>query len=265
MKSELLVIKIGGQVIEDESVLSQVLQQFAHLSCKKILVHGGGALANQLAEKLGHPQMMIEGRRVTDIETLKLTTMVYGGFINKNIVAKLYTFGCHAIGVTGADGDLIRSKKRAPNPVDYGWVGDIQHVNLPRLMEWLDAELIPVVAPLTHDGKGNLLNTNADTIANKIATSLSEKFSVTLIYSFEKSGVLLDIDDESSRVAQITSSEFSALKKEGKIFAGMIPKLDNAFQAIQSGVQKVILGKAVELNQLIQGTAGTTLVKEKRL
>lgn len=240
----LTVVKIGGHVIDDELSLHQFLRDFAAIEGFKVLIHGGGKVATQMAKQLGIPQTMIEGRRVTDSETLKIITMVYGGLVNKKIVANLQALGVATLGVTGADSDLIRSKKRSSTPIDYGFVGDVEKVNLPVLNSWLLQGLVPVIAPLTHDGHGQILNTNADSMARAVAIELSKKYKVTLLYAFEKSGVLMDVNDESSVIPQITHAFYQKLREEKKIFEGMIPKLDNAFLSIRSGVSEVIIGKA---------------------
>lgn len=260
----LVVIKIGGNIIDDEAKLSSFLRSFAAVKGKKVLVHGGGKLATKLAAQLGVEQQMVDGRRITDAETLKIVTMVYAGYINKNIVAQLQANGCNTIGLSGADGNLIVAHKRPPlsNGIDYGFVGDVDSVNTDLLQNLLDTGLTVVAAPITQDGRGQLLNTNADTIAQEIAKSLSKIYKVQLIYSFEKSGVLLDINDESSVIPQINPAYYEELKEKSLIFAGMLPKLDNAFSALQNGVNKVIIGKAEELDQLISGKAGTTIIYE---
>ena len=265
---QLYVIKIGGNVIDDEDKLSSFLKSFAEIQTQKILVHGGGKLATQLAEKLNIPQQLIDGRRITDEETLKIVTMVYAGYINKNIVAKLQSYNCSSIGLSGADGNILLSHKRIHPTLDYGFVGDIDVVNISLLKACLDINLGIVVAPITADKQGQLLNTNADTVAQEIAKSLSELYDVTLIYCFEKAGVLLDINDESSVIKKIDPGYYQQLKTppseggEAKVFAGMIPKLDNAFEALNKGVKRVIIGKAEELGQLINGKAGTSIVNE---
>ena len=258
----LYVVKIGGNIIDNEAKLAEFLQSFAALPGKKILVHGGGKLATQLAEKMGVEQTMIDGRRITDAETLKIVTMVYAGDINKRVVASLQSHGCNAIGLTGADGNAILAHKREKGGIDYGFAGDVDAVNAELLHALLSLNMAVVLAPITHNGKGQLLNTNADTIAQETAKGLSSHYNVQLIYSFEKSGVLLDANDDSTVIARIHPAYYEALKAEQKIFAGMIPKLDNAFAAIRSGVEKVIIGKAEELPALIAGTAGTSIVHE---
>ena len=262
MKPTLTLVKIGGNVIDDESALRLFLSHFSKIKGAKILVHGGGKLATDLAQKLDMPQTMIDGRRVTDPETLKIATMVYGGLINKSIVAGLEALSVSTVGLTGADFNLIRSKKRRATEVDYGLVGDIEAVNGEKLIALLEEGHTPVLAPLTHDGAGQLLNTNADTIASAVAVELSTHFQVSLIYTFEKSGVLLDVNDEKSLIPAINFSQFQILQKEGKIFAGMIPKLVNAFLALKSGVNAVILGKADLLPELLDRSSGTRLTYE---
>lgn len=258
---KLFVIKIGGNIIDDEIKLSSFLQSFAKIEGKKILVHGGGKLATKLAKQLGVEQQMIDGRRITDTETLKIVTMVYAGSINKNIVAKLQSHHCNAIGLSGADGNVIKAHKRIHPTIDYGFVGDVDAVNSPLLKSLLEQNIAVVLAPITVDSKGQLLNTNADTIAQETAKALSNLYEVELIYSFEKSGVLLDVHDETTVISTINPSTYKTLKEENKIFEGMIPKLDNAFVALQSGVKKVIIGKAEELDQLISGNSGTCIVQ----
>jgi len=258
----LLVIKIGGNIIDDETKLSSFLEDFADIKDKKILVHGGGKLATSLSGQLGVEQKMVDGRRITDAETLKIVTMVYAGYINKNIVAKLQARNCNSIGLCGADGDAILAHKRKHPVIDYGFVGDVDAVNVPLLKSLLDQNLSIVFAPITHDQQGQLLNTNADTIAQELARGMSNEYNVSLVYSFEKSGVLLDANDDSTTIAEITPTYYEQLKSAQKIFAGMIPKLDNAFTALNSGVKKVIIGKAENLQALINGKAGTTIVNE---
>lgn len=256
---ELLVIKIGGQVIDDAATLDRFLQELSKIQTPCILVHGGGKLATRLTERLGLEAKMIEGRRVTDADALEIVTMVYGGLVNKQIVASLQARGRSAIGLTGADGDLIRSQKRVHETIDFGFVGDITQVNAARFETMLAQRQIPVIAPLTHDGHGQLLNTNADTIAQSIAVSMSSLYSTTLVYGFEKAGVLLDLSDESSVIKEITKAKYAELKRNGTVNDGMIPKLDNAFQAIESGVKQVFIGKADRLSDLLSGNSGTLL------
>ena len=262
---DLFVIKIGGNIIDDAEKLSSFLQQFAAVKGSKILVHGGGKLATRLADQLGIQQQMIEGRRITDAETLKVVTMVYAGYINKNIVAQLQAYGCNAIGLTGADANLLPAKKRTHATIDYGFAGDVEAAKF-SVDSWqslLNAGLTPVMAPITHNGQAQLLNTNADTIAQEIAKGLSGTYKVHLVYSFEKTGVLLDTNDEGSVINRMNAAYYASLKEKGLIFAGMIPKLDNAFTALNSGVQKVIIGKAEDLHNLIAGNAGTTIANDQ--
>jgi acetylglutamate kinase len=258
----LYVVKIGGNIIDHPAKLADFLQSFAALPGKKILVHGGGKLATQLAEKMNVPQQMVDGRRITDAETLTIVTMVYAGDINKRVVAALQSHGCNAIGLTGADGNAILAHKREKSGIDYGFAGDVDAVNAELLHALLGLNMTIVLAPITHNRNGQLLNTNADTIAQETAKGLSAQYNVELIYSFEKSGVLLDANDDNTVIPSIDPAYYQELKSTEKIFAGMIPKLDNAFAAIRSGVRKVIIGKAEELPALIAGTAGTSIVHE---
>jgi acetylglutamate kinase len=259
---ELSIIKISGNIIDDESKLAGFLDAFAAVKGKKILVHGGGKLATKLAEGLGIRQQLVDGRRITDAETLKIVTMVYAGTINKNIVAQLQARGCDAMGLTGADGNAVLAHKREHPTTDYGYVGDVDAVNTSLLTSLLLLDKTLIFAPITHDGKGQLLNTNADTIAQELARGLSATFAVSLVYSFEKSGVLMDAEDDQSIISRINPSYYQELKDKQVIFAGMIPKLDNAFAALRSGVEKVIIGRAEELPQLLAGRSGTTIVHE---
>ncbi len=257
---KLYVIKIGGNIIDNEAKLAAFIKDFAAVEGLKVLVHGGGKLATKLAADLGIEQQMIDGRRITDAATLKIVTMVYAGAINKNVVAQLQANGCNAIGLTGADGNAIKAHKRIHPKIDYGFVGDVDTVNTGLLKSLLEQNIAVVLAPITHDGNGVLLNTNADTIAQETAKALSSIYDVELIYSFEKSGVLLNAEDDASVISSINPTTYSELKEKQVIFAGMIPKLDNAFAAIKSGVTKVIIGKAEQLQQLITGEAGTTIL-----
>lgn len=258
----LYIIKIGGNIIDDEKKLSSFLKDFAAVEGNKILVHGGGKLATKMAEQMNVPQQVLDGRRITDAETLKIVTMVYAGYINKNIVAKLQMNNCNAIGLCGADGDAILAHKRKHPVMDYGFVGDVDSINTDLIRSLLTQNLTPVFAPITHDQQGQLLNTNADTIAQELAKGLSNDFNVHLIYSFEKAGVLLDANDDNTVIPVINPSSYKKLKAEEKIFAGMIPKLDNAFTALNSGVKKVIIGKAENLQELITGKSGTSITNE---
>lgn len=260
--TKLYIIKIGGNIIDDEKKVSSFLREFAAIEEKKILVHGGGKLATRMAEQLKIPQQVVDGRRITDAETLKIVTMVYAGYINKNIVAKLQASHCNAIGLCGADGDTILAHKRNHPVMDYGYVGDVDAINTDLISSLLAKNLTPVFAPITHDQQGQLLNTNADTIAHELAKGLSSLFEVALIYSFEKSGVLLDADDDSTVISVINPASYKKMTDGKKIFAGMIPKLDNAFAALNSGVHKIVIGKAENLKELIDGTSGTSIVNE---
>jgi acetylglutamate kinase len=262
LMEKLYVVKIGGNIIDDAEKLNRFLSIFASIQSPKILVHGGGKLATGMAAQLGIKQQLIEGRRITDADTLKVVTMVYAGYINKNMVAQLQAAGCNALGLSGADGNVIQANKRQHATIDYGFVGDVNAVNKNLLKSLLQQSITPVVCAITHDGKGQLLNTNADTIAQEIAKALSSDYDVQLIYSFEKRGVLLNADDESTVIKSINPTSYEQLKNEGVIFAGMLPKLDNAFAALQSGVDKVIIGRAEQLHQLIDQTSGTTIVNE---
>jgi acetylglutamate kinase len=258
----LYVIKIGGNIIDDDNLLKAFLQEFAKIEGHKILVHGGGKLATQLAANLNIPQQLVDGRRITDAASLKVVTMVYAGFINKNIVAQLQAQGCNAVGICGADGNAIKAHKRIHASIDYGFVGDVDAVNCSFLQSLLLDNKTVVIAPITHDGSGQLLNTNADTIAQETAKAMCTDFDVQLIYSFEKPGVLMDAADDSTVITSLNPVYYQQLKEEQKIFAGMIPKLDNAFAALQSGVKKVIIGKAENLQQLINGLSGTTIIND---
>lgn len=260
---KLYVIKIGGNIIDDEAKLSSFLTEIASIKERKILVHGGGKLATNIAHQLNIPQQLIEGRRITDAETLKVITMVYAGYINKNITAVLQLNNSNAIGLSGADGNLILGHKRIHPTIDFGFVGDIDTINSEWLDKLLHENLVPVIAPICHDKKGQLLNTNADTIAQEIAKSMAVKYEVTLIYSFEKKGVLQNSEDENSVIAEITLSSFTRLREKNIIHSGMIPKLHNAFTALDSGVKKVMIGKAEDLGQLISGTSGTSIIHEQ--
>lgn len=261
-KEALYVVKIGGNIIDDNNKLALFLKDFAAIKGKKILVHGGGKLATQLAKDLGIEQAMVDGRRITDAATLKIVTMVYAGYINKNIVAQLQANNNNAIGFTGADANLIKAHKRLPansKGIDYGFVGDVDSVNTNAILPLLQQDIAIVIAPITHDGNGQLLNTNADTIAQSIAVALSNNYAVSLLYCFEKNGVLLDANNDSTVISSINKEEYQTLKEKALIFAGMIPKLDNAFAAINSGVTKVIIGKVEMIELLIVGKAGTTI------
>lgn len=248
MKQKLSIIKIGGNVIENKTELAKFLTLFANLDGLKILVHGGGKLATQLATKLGIEAKMIGGRRITDAETLEVITMVYGGLTNKNIVAQLQANNCNAIGLSGADGNAIQAHKRPVNEIDYGFAGDVDGVNSIMISKLLSAELTPVFCAMTHDGNGQLLNTNADTIASELAIGMSELYDTTLYYCFEKKGVLMSIKDEDSVVEHINSETYQKLLTDGIIADGMLPKLENCFHALNKNVGKVCIGHPSMLN-----------------
>ncbi len=258
----LLIIKIGGNIIDEEKKLASFLKSFADIEGKKILVHGGGKLATRLAEQMGVEQKLVDGRRITDAETLKIVTMVYAGYINKNIVARLQSHHCNAMGLCGADGDAVLAHKRQHPVMDFGFVGDVDAINTPLIKTLLESNITPVMSPITHDQQGQLLNTNADTIAQEMARGMSSDYRTELIYTFEKPGVLLDVNDETSVIPELNAGYYQQLKSKQKIFAGMLPKLDNAFTALNSGVSKVIIGQAEHLKKLISGESGTTITNE---
>lgn len=246
---KLTIIKVGGKIVEEEQSLRQLLKDFSLIEGYKVLVHGGGRSATKLAEKLGIESRMVNGRRVTDRDTLEIVTMVYGGLVNKNIVAGLQALGVNALGLTGADMNIIRSEKRPVKEVDYGFVGDVKEVNTETLSSLIQQGIVPILAPLTHDKEGNILNTNADTIAGETAKALALKFDVTLIYCFEKKGVLMNEDDDESVIPDINKATFEQLVKDGIVQGGMIPKLENAFQAIEKGVKEVIITSASKFGE----------------
>ncbi|MHA8107520.1 acetylglutamate kinase [Aquirufa sp. 5-AUSEE-100C1] len=254
MKQALHIVKIGGNIIDAPEALASFLANFASIPGFKLLVHGGGKIATSMAAELGIQSQMIEGRRVTDSESLKIVTMVYAGWINKSIVASLQALSTNAIGLAGPDGAFVVSKKRNPEPIDYGFVGDIESVNALGLTALIENGLSPVFAPITADSKGQLLNTNADTMAQALAIALSTHFDVTLTYCFEKQGVLMDPNDDNSVISQINSAKFAQLKADGIVSAGMIPKLENALKAISQGVQTVRLCHADFVSQPDKGT-----------
>lgn len=237
----LTIIKVGGKVVEDSESLNALLDQFIRFSGYKILVHGGGRTATEIATKLGIETEMVDGRRITGKSMLDVVTMVYGGLVNKKIVAGLQARGCNAIGLTGADLNLISARKRPVQEIDYGYVGDVVDVNSHELRMLIEENVVPVIAPLTHDGKGQLLNTNADTIAAELASELASYFSVYLFYCFEKKGVLLNQDDESTIIHELDTELFKQYQREGIINTGMIPKLDNGFRAKRNGVKEVLI------------------------
>ena len=256
------VVKIGGNIIDNKEALQQFLTDFASIQGSKILIHGGGKIATEVAGKLGIAQQMVDGRRITDALTLDVITMVYAGLINKNLIVSLQSLGCESIGVCGADGNLISAQKRVVKDIDYGLVGDHLIVNTSFLSTLLQSKKTVVVAPITHDTKGQLLNTNADTIAKSIASALAEKEAVQLIYCFDKKGVLEDVNDENSVIKSLNDSQVAIPKSEGKIHTGMITKIDNALKTIQKGVQTVIIGHASEIKNLVNGIGGTKIMKD---
>jgi acetylglutamate kinase len=258
------IIKIGGNVLDNPERLQRFLIDFAALPGPKLLVHGGGKIASTIGLQLGIQPAYVEGRRLTDAETLRLVTMVYAGLINKNVVAQLQAFGCNAIGMTGADANAIPATKRPVKTIDYGFAGDVsgpETINATAIQALLQAGLTPIFAPLTHDGKGSLLNTNADTIAAVLATALAPFYDVKLVYCFEKKGVLADVENDDSVIPGIDLEHYRSLKENGKVKDGMIPKLDNAFSALQQGVSAVLICEAGALQQLAVGNtfSGTTL------
>jgi len=259
----LFVIKIGGNVIDDEKSLLSFLDLLAGIEGKKILVHGGGKIASKIGEQLGIAANYVNGRRITDAATIDLVTMVYGGLVNKKIVAQLQARKINAVGITGADANIVPAVKRPVKEVDYGFVGDVkdQEINVVQLASFLEQNLVPVFAPLTHDGQGQMLNTNADTIASAVAVALSKLYQVRLIYCFEKKGVLENVNDEQSVVTLITKDIYKYLVDQHKLFDGILPKIDNAFAAIDSGVQEVIIGDAKDLLQNTGERIAGTLIK----
>ena len=253
---KITIVKVGGAVVEDEAQLTQLLKDFAAIEGKKVLVHGGGRRATKVAAALGIESKMVNGRRITDADMLEVVTMVYGGLVNKNLVARLQAAGVNALGLTGADIDVIRSHKRpVKDGIDFGFVGDVEKANGQMLYTLINAGITPVMAPLTHDGQGHILNTNADTIAGETAKALAPYYDVTLIYSFEKKGVLSNPDDANSVISEITREDFERYKADGTVAGGMIPKLDNAFDAIDAGVKRVI----ITLATAIDGQHGTVI------
>jgi acetylglutamate kinase len=247
MKEKLTVVKVGGKIVEEADSLNALLNDFARIEGRKVLVHGGGRSATKVAASLGIESKMVNGRRVTDAEMLKVVTMVYGGLVNKNIVAGMQARGVNALGLTGADMDVIRSVKRPVKDVDYGFVGDVTKVDGDMLASLIGSGVVPVMAPLTHDGEGNMLNTNADTIAGETAKALAKHFDVTLVYCFEKKGVLRDENDDDSVIPTINRADFERYVAEGVIQGGMIPKLENSFDAIGAGVSQVVITSSTDV------------------
>ena len=256
MKKPVTIIKVGGKIVEERETLLQLLDRFAAIEGNKVLIHGGGRSATRIAAQLGIESRMVDGRRITDKEMLEVVTMVYGGLVNKNIVAGLQARGINALGLTGADCNIIRAHKRPVKSVDYGFVGDVEAADGAMLSQFIGQGITPIVAPLTHDGKGNLLNTNADTMAAETAKALAAHYDVTLIYCFELPGVMRNPEDESSLIATITRESYGTLLADGTVSGGMIPKIDNAFNAIESGVERVIITRA----DAIDGTQGTHII-----
>lgn len=249
MRESITIVKVGGAVVENDESLMQFLESFSGLQGRKILVHGGGRKATQMATRMGIESKMVEGRRITDAPMLEVVTMVYGGLVNKHIVALLQSKGVNAIGLTGTDLNLIESNRRPlTHGIDYGYVGDVRKVNTNALTLLLDAEAVPIVAPLTHDMHGTMLNTNADTIASELARALVRHYDVTLVYCFEKKGVLANPDDEQSVIPLITRPLFEQYQKEGIISGGMIPKISNALLAVEQGVKQVLITLATDLD-----------------
>lgn len=260
---KLFVIKIGGNVIDNAEALKQFLSSFASSDAKKILIHGGGKIATKIGDQLGIESKYVNGRRITDAETIDVVTMVYGGLVNKKIVAQLQALDCNAIGLTGADGNIIPATKRPVKEIDYGFVGDIktEDVNAKLLDVLLQQNITPIIAPLTHDSNGQVLNTNADTIASSLAVALSKYYDVRLIYCFEKKGILTDVNDDDSVVTLITKEKYKQLLDEQKLFDGILPKIDNAFAAIDNGVNEVLIGHADDLLQNLTADTKGTLIK----
>lgn len=256
MKEQLTIVKVGGAVVEDDDQLARLLQDFSAIAGRKVLVHGGGRRATQVAAQLGIETQMVGGRRITDAAMLRVVTMVYGGLVNKSLVARLQAHGVNALGLTGADADVLRSHRRPlKNGVDYGFVGDVDRADGALLAELIEKGITPVMAPLTHDGQGTLLNTNADTIASETAKALAPFYDVTLVFSFEKPGVLSNPDDDSSVIPTITKADFERYRADGTISGGMLPKIENALAAVEAGVSKV----RITLATAIAGEGGTTI------
>ena len=256
MKQKVTVVKVGGKIVEAPDTLETLLHRFSALEGLKVLVHGGGRTATEVAAKLGVETHMVDGRRITDADMLRVVTMVYGGLVNKQVVARLQACGVNALGLTGADMNLIRSHRRPErNGVDFGFVGDVDCVDGERLAQLLHSGVTPVVAPLTHDGEGHLLNTNADTMAGEVAKALARQFEVTLVYCFEHAGVLADPDNEASVIPLITRRDFDALKAQGVVTGGMLPKIENCLSAVGAGVRRVVITRA----DALQEGCGTTI------
>ena len=251
---KLTLIKVGGKIVEEQATLSRLLALFAAIPGRKVLVHGGGRSATAMASRLGIESRMVGGRRITDKAMLEVVTMVYAGLVNKNIVAGLQAQGVNALGMTGADMNILLSDKRPVGEVDYGYVGDVRRVDAAALSALIEMGVVPVIAPLTHDGQGSMLNTNADTMAGETAKALASRYEVSLVYCFEKRGVLRDENDDNSVIAEMTRQQFETYRAEGVVQGGMIPKLENAFDAIRHGVREVIITRADAVGQPHEGT-----------
>ena len=251
---KLTLIKVGGKIVEEQATLSRLLASFAAIPGRKVLVHGGGRSATAMASRLGIESRMVGGRRITDKAMLEVVTMVYAGLVNKNIVAGLHAQGVNALGMTGADMNILLSDKRPVGEVDYGYVGDVRRVDAAALSALIEMGVVPVIAPLTHDGQGSMLNTNADTMAGETAKALASRYEVSLVYCFEKRGVLRDENDDNSVIAEMTRQQFETYRAEGVVQGGMIPKLENAFDAIRHGVREVIITRADAIGQPHEGT-----------
>lgn len=255
-KKKITVIKVGGKIVEEPASLADLLDRFAAIEGAKVLIHGGGRSATKIAERLGIESKMVGGRRITDADTLQVVTMVYGGLVNKNIVAGLQARGVNALGLTGADCNIIRAHKRPVGEVDYGFVGDVDYADGEMLGRLIEQGIVPIVAPLTHDGQGNLLNTNADTMAAETAKGLARFYDVTLTYCFEFPGVMRNPDDADSLITKIDKESYKGLLADGIVSGGMVPKIDNAFNAIDNGVSQVVITRA----DAIDGESGTHIV-----
>lgn len=254
MKEHLTIIKVGGKIVENSESLNALLKDFAAVEGKKLLVHGGGRSATQMAARLGVETKMVDGRRITDEAMLKVVTMVYGGLVNKRIVAGLQALDVDAVGLTGADMNIVLSDKRKVSAVDYGWVGDVKRVNAEAVATLIESGCCPVVAPLTHDGCGHMLNTNADTMVGEMAKAMAAHYDVTLMFCFEKPGVLADENDDSSLIPTITPAVLDDLKRRGVVSGGMIPKLDNAIACVSAGVESVVITQADRIADPYAGT-----------
>lgn len=254
----LTIIKVGGKVVENEQSLKKLLTDFSTIKGLKVLIHGGGNIATELANKMGLTVQMVNGRRITDAEMLKVVVMVYAGMVNKNVVAGLQSYGCNAIGLSGADLDIIRAIKRPVKEIDYGFVGDVVKVNGNALAKLLENGFIPVIAPLTHDGNGQMLNTNADDITYAVAMALTKFFNVKLIFCFDKKGVMLDMNDENSVISNLTIKYYNELKDKKIVNTGMIPKLDNGFKSLENGVKQVFI---TDVNGIENENPGGTELK----